>query len=891
MANTPHPPQPPPAPLPRYARETLAWLPIPILVALVVILRSQGSLGTSLWPRFAQAQDILAPALAAILVLRAGQNFLARGEAGFLAIGLGTLCWGTIRLLTANLKIQAPEMDGAWLAASAHMAASILLLGARPSPQGPRARSALGLTLTVGIVAFLSLAVLGAAKVLADPPAGGTEWARILIRSSALCLFLAAALLIGWRRASYQSAFHAWYARALMLFATAMLGSMLRGSRVDLVGCAARLSQELGSVYLLVALGFALRENLDWETDLGEALRASQDQYRALFTAMIDGFGLHEILLDPSGRPVDWRFLDVNPAFEQLTGLKREEVVGRTHNEVLPGDDSKWLQKYGEVALTGEPARFEQYSPALKRHYEVFAYRPAPLQFAVIFRDITERRRMEESLRQSEATLRAVLDASRDAIWLFGPDGTVLLGNEAAWGRFPVRREDVLGRPFMAFVPQDLADSRFRLLRQAFATADSVEFEDERAGRILHNSYHPVLDHEGKPFMVASFSQDITERRRTEEALAKAFAEAEQGRLMLAAIMEHVPEGITVADASGFEIRMVSRHGLRLMGPHEGERIEDVTRRATVFQPDGVTPMANEDLPLVRAIQRGEIIQNFEIVQRDPAGRLLPLLCNAAPLRDAKGTIVGGIIAWRDISEMKRAEAALKRTVADLERSNRELSQFAYISSHDLQEPLRQILVYADLFQSGHAGPLAGRQLEYFGMIQEGAQRMTALIQGLLAYSRVGSPHPAAHPLPFQEALDAALANLRSRIEATGARITQDPLPTLGAEPTQIIQLFQNLMSNALKFHRDGVPPRIHVGCAREEGRHHFTIEDNGIGIDPRYHERIFQIFQRLHNREKYPGTGIGLAICRKIVEQHGGRLWLDSSPGGGATFHFTLGE
>jgi signal transduction histidine kinase len=197
------------------------------------------------------------------------------------------------------------------------------------------------------------------------------------------------------------------------------------------------------------------------------------------------------------------------------------------------------------------------------------------------------------------------------------------------------------------------------------------------------------------------------------------------------------------------------------------------------------------------------------------------------------------------------------------------------------------VLVFAELLRTSLAGRLQGKEDTYFAMVQEGASRMADLVRGLLDYAQVGSGQ--GQPVRCEEALDAALADLASRIQETGAQVTRDPLPTVQAEPDQVTRLFQNLLGNALKFCQVGVPPRIHVGCRTQAGEPRFWIQDNGIGIDPRYHDRIFQLFQRLHDREAFPGTGLGLAICKKIVEQQGGRLWVESAAGQGSTFYFTL--
>ena len=244
--------------------------------------------------------------------------------------------------------------------------------------------------------------------------------------------------------------------------------------------------------------------------------------------------------------------------------------------------------------------------------------------------------------------------------------------------------------------------------------------------------------------------------------------------------------------------------------------------------------------------------------------------------------------AARDVTQRRQAEETLRQQAEELERSNRELEQFAYVASHDLQEPLRIVSSYVQLLARRYQGKLDQDADEFIGFAVEGANRMKSLITDLLAYSRVGTHGKELAPVEMEDALDRATRNLRLAIQDSGAVLTHDDLPLVLADALQMAQLLQNLIGNAIKF-RGPKPPRIHVGVRRQDEHWLFFVRDNGIGIDPQYGERIFVIFQRLHNRDEYPGTGIGLAICRKIVERHGGQIWVESKPGDGATFYFTL--
>jgi signal transduction histidine kinase len=238
--------------------------------------------------------------------------------------------------------------------------------------------------------------------------------------------------------------------------------------------------------------------------------------------------------------------------------------------------------------------------------------------------------------------------------------------------------------------------------------------------------------------------------------------------------------------------------------------------------------------------------------------------------------------------ELQKAHDALTRRTAELARSNAELDQFASVVSHDLQEPLRMVAAYMHLLQTQYGGKLGAEADEFIGYAVDGTKRMQGLINDLLAYSRVGTRGRAFISTDCNDVLELALLNLRAAIEESGARVTHDPLPTVLGDEAQLGQLFQNLIGNAIKYHGSS-PPEIHVRCERDGDMWRFAVIDNGIGIDPEYAERIFIIFQRLHTKQEYPGTGVGLAICKKIVERHRGKIWVESAPRKGSIFYFTL--
>lgn len=312
-------------------------------------------------------------------------------------------------------------------------------------------------------------------------------------------------------------------------------------------------------------------------------------------------------------------------------------------------------------------------------------------------------------------------------------------------------------------------------------------------------------------------------------------------------------------------------------------RVEDLTATArfSTFRREGVqsvitVPLRSQDKVL-------GVIHLGSRTSREFAANDLRIL-------DAIGRQAGIAVQKTQLYEQsKQAQADLSKKAEELARSNTELERFAYVASHDLQEPLRMVASYTQLLARRYKGKLDSEADEFIAFAVDGATRMQALINALLSYSRIGTKGKAFEPVNCNDVFNAALKNLQLAIEESKAVVTHGSLPTVMGDATQLGQLFQNLIGNAIKFRSDRKPPAIHVSTEQNSKECVFSFRDDGIGIDPQFSERIFIIFQRLHSKEEYPGTGIGLALCKKIVERHGGRIWVESEPGKGATFSFTI--
>lgn len=485
-----------------------------------------------------------------------------------------------------------------------------------------------------------------------------------------------------------------------------------------------------------------------------EALQESERRYRTLFERMAEGFSLIEVQFDDNNQPVDYRILEVNPAYEQLTGMRREQLVGNSIKEMVPNINPNWIEWFGKVASTGEAIRFEDYSALMDKYFEIIAFRFEANQIALLVMDITQRFKDQQALQRTENRLRRFVESNIIGIIYADENGRIQVANDAFLQMVGYTREDL------------------------------------ENGMVNWVNMSP-------------------------------------------------PEYLTL-DMKG---------------------IAEATQRGAC------TPYEKE------------------FIRKD--GSRVPILIGYDYFKESNPPFVSFIL---DLTNQKRAESRLENYALQLERSNRELQDFAFVASHDLQEPLRKIQAFGDRLKIQMNDKLGKEERDYLERMLSASSRMRTMINDLLALSRVTTRGQPFQMVNLQEVAVEVLSDLEVRIERSAGQVVMGELPTIEADRIQMQQLLQNLIGNALKFHKPDEPPEIKVYSECQGGENvKIFVEDNGVGFEEQYLDRIFQPFQRLHGMGQYEGSGIGLAICRKIAERHSGTITAKSTPGVGSTFIVTL--
>lgn len=612
-----------------------------------------------------------------------------------------------------------------------------------------------------------------------------------------------------------------------------------------------------------------------------EALRQSEMRYGTLVENIKD-YAIFQ--LDTQGHVRSW-----STGAEHIYGYTAEEILGKHFSIFYSVQDNQAGHPEDELRTALNTGRAEGEGRRLKKsgtHCWVSVV-VTPIRdhagkhtgFAKITRDITQQHQALERLRISEQRFRDAVEYSAIGIATVGLDGRWISVNTALCKLLGHGRDTLMGLTFQDITHPDDLNADLENVRNLIA-GRSTHYHMQK--RYFHRQGHIVWamlsvslvrDSVGEPLYFVSQIQDITAQKTASDELAASAA-------LLAQFIKHTPAAIAMLDRNMCYLHTSDRwlidyhlKGRDVIGRSHYEIFPDIPDRwkqihARVLQ--GEVERCDED-PFPRADGSTEWLQ-----------------WEARPWHNSSGEIGGLVFYTQVITRQKESQQELVRLVRELERSNAELEQFAYVASHDLQEPLRAVAGCAEILAQRYQGKLDASADELIRHVVEGAQRMQSLIHDLLQLSRVSSRGGHFESVDLNETCQHAMLNLSESITRTEATVTFDLLPVVRADPTQMLQLVQNLVGNALKYRRN-VPPCIKITAQQKPDGTTVCVEDNGIGIEPRYFDRIFKVFQRLHTRNEYPGTGIGLAICQKIVQRHGGRIWVESTLGVGSKFYFSI--
>jgi PAS domain S-box-containing protein len=498
-------------------------------------------------------------------------------------------------------------------------------------------------------------------------------------------------------------------------------------------------------------------------------------------------------------------------------------------------------------------------------------------------------RDLDREVRENEARLKGILDNTTSVVALKDLEGHFLLVNRRYEQVFKVSEEEIVGKTDVDIFPKVTADAFRATDRKALKAREPVEIEEVIRHRDGPHTYitikFPLFDALGEPYAVCGISTDITERITAEQLIR-------ESKKHLRRVIDTAHEAYVSIDSNS----VITDWNQQAEATFGWTRAQVIGRSLVdLVIPERYRARHLEGLKGFLENGKGSVLKKrMELTALHRDGREFPIEMAVSALRTKRGFVFNAFL--HDISERKRTEelsrvkTGLERQTAELKRSNRELAQFAHVASHDLSEPLRTVTRYVQLLDNRYRGRLDDDADEFIGYAVEGATRMQALVNALNTYSTLGSAEYSPVKTDSAIIVRSVLDSLRASIDKSSASIeVVEPLPVLTCDPVQLAEVFQNLVSNAIKFVEEGRTPKIRISAERKDDGWCFAVADNGIGIKPEHQSRIFEMFRRLHKKGTYEGTGIGLTISQKVIARHGGQIWVDEAPGGGSVFRFTI--
>ena len=635
------------------------------------------------------------------------------------------------------------------------------------------------------------------------------------------------------------------------------------------------------------------------------ALRKEIEERKQVEEALIKSGNYLDKIINSIADPVfvkdkQHRWVLVNDAYCTLIGYSREELLEKSDYDFLPLHEANiFWEKDEEVFKTGvENVNEEEFTDSDGNLHVIVTKKTlytdiSGEQYIVaIIRDITERKKAENELRRNERKLKIAMDMAKLVSWEYDVSSNLYTFDDQFYRLYGTTMDKEGGSKMSPemYARKFLPPEESSIVKEEIAEALKTD-DPDFSGKVEHSiimadgekrfilvRYEIIKDAKGRTIKIYGVNQDITERKMAEKELK----ESEQKYRTL---FNSSPDSTILIGTDG-TLMDVNYAAQEITGLSKGNLI------GKNFTELGL--LLDEEMPLhiekVSQVLRGKSLKPYESRFIDRNGKVRYAETYLKALKKDDEIFAFNVIA-HDITERKKAEEKLKEIIDELERSNYELQQFAYITSHDLQEPLRTIASFTQLLERRYGGQLDSDADEFIEFIVDAAVRMKEMIQGLLEYSRVGTQKVEFKEVDMNMELDQALSNLHALINKNKAEITHDLLPNVMADPDQMVRVFQNLISNAIKFRKPDEPPKIHISYQidKENSEYIFKVSDNGIGIEKEYKDKIFEVFKRLHAMGKYEGTGIGLSVVKKIIEQYNGRIWVKSELGNGSTFYFTI--
>jgi PAS domain S-box-containing protein len=587
----------------------------------------------------------------------------------------------------------------------------------------------------------------------------------------------------------------------------------------------------------------------------------------------------------------------VNDMYAESFGIPRDKIIGSHIKDIIGEKNFEFASKYIEEVKSGKSGKYENifYTGSGKRWTQI-NYSPVTddngsvIAIAILSYDITEHKNAESSLQKSELKYRSLIESTSDAIFCVDEKGQYQFTNQLFASTFGKVPDYFIGKSFWDIYPEEQANNNYELTQRVYNNdkSESLEVEVPLPGKTLYflSTASPVKDETGKVVLVLTHYIDITELKNAQRALEVSSQFSSQ-------IINCVHEGIIVYDLhlryqlwNPFMEELSGMPASQVLGKHPGELFPFLEEAGVI-----------ENL---KRTLNGEILDavdfHFHLPESGKSGWTSD---KNVPFRDVNGEIIGVIGTVYDISVRKKAEEELNNKMEELMSAykqleqfafdNKELKQFAYISSHQLQQPLRTIKNFVQIFEEDYRGLFDDNAIRHLKTITDSTDRMNLLILALSDYSRLGY-NKILKAVDFNKIVYDVIADLNDNIKSSDAIIEVAEMPILNAYEIEIRQVFQNLIINAIKFQKKDARPEIKVLSRKLNDKWQFSVSDNGIGIAPAQHEKLFNMFQRLHtNENEYEGKGIGLAFCKKLIELHQGEIWVESNNGPGVTFYFTV--